>query len=190
MANNNYSFLTVIAVALVVAVVVSLITASITGNVIKVKEKRKGTEVYTTSEVYNKSQINNLLNNINAVSCNKDDVCEVKKTISTPEGSTSDLILTSDSGGVIIDGGVIINGSAAVNGDMYVDTIGNKPFNVNNPLSIISNSNLLLYADGVVTIGGGGTTYIKNLDEDSRSRKAYVCIDSVGKLLRSSTPCV
>ena len=51
MADNNYNFLSVVAVALVVAVVVSLITASITGNIIKVKEKRRGAEVYTKQEM-------------------------------------------------------------------------------------------------------------------------------------------
>ncbi len=51
MANNNFSFLTVVVVALIVAVIASLITATITGNVIKVKEEKKGTEIYTKEEI-------------------------------------------------------------------------------------------------------------------------------------------
>ena len=115
MANNNFNFLTVVVVSLVVAVIASLITASITGNVIKVQEKRKGTEVYT------KEEIDKLLANINAVSCDEDDQCETKsliadspsrigtvvidgKTISTKKGSTSALVLTSDVKYVVVDG--------------------------------------------------------------------------------------
>ncbi|MEK6873204.1 MAG: hypothetical protein AABW90_04340 [Nanoarchaeota archaeon] len=41
----------VIGVALVVAVIASIITASITGNVINVKENRRGPQVYTKQEV-------------------------------------------------------------------------------------------------------------------------------------------
>ena len=57
MANNNYSFLTVLLIALVVAVIASVVTATLTGNVIKVQEKRKGTEVYTINETYSKAEI-------------------------------------------------------------------------------------------------------------------------------------
>ena len=80
---NNINFLTVILVALVTAVIVSLITASITGNVIKVKSEKIGTQVYT------KAEINQLLANIKAVSCDGDGICEAKsievKSINSPQ---------------------------------------------------------------------------------------------------------
>ena len=92
MVNDNYSLVTVMLLVLVGAVIASIITASITGNVIKVKEDKKSKNlVYTTNETYSKEEINTLLdgidfelirlnsslNNVRAVSCDKDGVCEV-----------------------------------------------------------------------------------------------------------------
>src|SRR3989338_5156581 len=57
---------------------------------------------------------------IKANSCDADSVCEVAKTISTPAGSTSALMLTSDVKAVMVDGslsaGTVNAGSVTIVG--------------------------------------------------------------------------
>lgn len=60
MKNNQIAMIVVI--SLVVAVIASIATASITSNVIKVNQNRHGNyKVYTTSETYNKEEVDTLL---------------------------------------------------------------------------------------------------------------------------------
>lgn len=61
-----------IGVIVLVALVVSLVTVNITGNAIKLNQDRFGKyDVYTTSETYNKIQVDNL---VNSSSCSKTDL--------------------------------------------------------------------------------------------------------------------
>ena len=115
----KYNIYTIVLLAVVVAVIASVVTANITGNVIKVKGLKIGTQVYTKEEVdklflkssnvsknfYNREEIDRLILNIGAVSCDGDNLCEVNNEISTPKGSTSDLILTSDGGEILLYSG-------------------------------------------------------------------------------------
>ncbi len=139
---------TIVGIALVVAVVASIATASITGNAIVGSS------------------------NIKANSCDSDSICEVAKTISTNRGSTSNLILTSDTKGVIVDGVLSVNGGVFIDRKTISTTKG-------------STSALVLTSDvkGVIVDGSLSANSLAG------TGNAYACVNSVGKLFRSVNPC-
>src|SRR3989338_6399671 len=109
---------------------------------------------------------------IKANSCDADSVCEVAKTISTPAGSTSALMLTSDVKAVMVDGSLSA-GSVTINGKTISTLAG-------------STSALMLTSDvKAVTIDGKlSATGLAG------TGSAYVCVDRFGTVFRSLTPCV
>ena len=114
---------------------------------------------------------------IKANSCDADSVCEVAKTISTPAGSTSALMLTSDVKAVMVDGslsaGTVNAGSVTIVGKTISTLAG-------------STSALMLTSDvKAVTIDGKlSATGLAG------TGSAYVCVDRFGTVFRSLTPCV
>ena|SRR3989344_2180796 len=114
---------------------------------------------------------------LKANSCDADSVCEVAKTISTPAGSTSALMLTSDVKAVMVDGslsaGTVNAGSVTIVGKTISTLAG-------------STSALMLTSDvKAVTIDGKlSATGLAG------TGSAYVCVDRFGTVFRSLTPCV
>ena len=62
---KNLSLGAILGIVIVTALIVSIATVSITGNVIKVRPSSFGKEVYKTNEVYNKTEIDGKINDIN-----------------------------------------------------------------------------------------------------------------------------
>ncbi|MBI4155225.1 hypothetical protein HY498_04025 [Candidatus Woesearchaeota archaeon] len=109
---------------------------------------------------------------IRANSCDADSICEVAKTVSTMAGSTSALVLTSDVKKVIVDGSLSAN-SVYISGK----TISTTPY---------STSALVLTSD-VKKVIVDSDLYVQKL---AGNGSAYACLDSYGKLYRSSKTCI
>ena len=62
---KNLSLGAILGIVIVTTLIVSIATVSITGNVIKVRPSSFGKEVYKTNEVYNKTEIDGKINDIN-----------------------------------------------------------------------------------------------------------------------------
>jgi len=103
----------VIAVAVIVGVISSVVTASFTGSVIRSTDLPSGNyKVYTTTDIDSKFA------SFKAKSCDGDSICEVSKIISTPKGSTGNLVLTSDNKVVYVDGTLVVTNLIG-NGTVY-----------------------------------------------------------------------
>ncbi len=143
MAKNN--LVLVVVVALVVAVATSVATVnltrediSLTGETVRVA----GSDVYITSEVYNKAEIDAKLNNVNATSCSKDGVCEmqslIKKTcanlITAPELTRVTNMMAQQGEKVVLKEGDILNRRDHVllpkRGILKLDTVFNSSSSV------------------------------------------------------------
>ncbi|MDP3640263.1 MAG: hypothetical protein Q8R53_03625, partial [Nanoarchaeota archaeon] len=112
-----------------------------------------------------------------ANSCDADGVCEVAKTVSTKVGSTSNLILMSDTKVVNVQGNLGVDGSLSagsvrLSGKTVSTTAG-------------STSALLLTSDAKIVVIEGSLS----ANSLAGTGNAYACVDSAGKLFRKISPC-
>ena len=170
---NTKEWAIVIVVMIVIAIAASLITSNLTGNVVGVRSGNNY-KVYTATEIDNlfaADTYSNLSKNIKANSCDADGICEIAKTISTKAGSTSALVLTSDTKEVIVQDS-LSTGSVLIKGKSISTSPG-------------STSALTLTSDikKVIVDGSLSSTNLVG------TGNAYACIDSNGKIYRSLTAC-
>ncbi|HIH19676.1 TPA: hypothetical protein HA244_00210 [Candidatus Micrarchaeota archaeon] len=156
---------------------------------------------------------------ISANSCDADSICEVAKTVSTRAGSSSNLILTSDTRKVNIQYDLIIPGSLNT-GDITIAgktittrlgstgslllTADNGKVNVQNELfsPTFWTDTLYLHGKTISTKAGSGSALFLTSDNKQVEVQgalsvnslagtgiAYACLDSTGKIYRSMNPC-
>jgi len=243
--SDNSQIWLLLSVAFVVAVIASFVTASITGDVIKVKQNRRGPEVYTKAEV--DRMFTNLPSGGSgsvsgaATSCDSDAICEIKsaqiqdsfrvsgtpnnpgfyvfkdstgRTLVESNGPTniedlftanifgrlsplSSITILSNANGpgnVLVDGQTTFEKNVEIKAAAYIDDakIGLRP--IGNPLlttNTLSND---------ISIGRHGGLYVQedpnNPNKDvvrsfalQGQGNAYVCVNNVGQIYRSSSPC-
>ena len=151
---------------------------------------------------------------LKANSCDADSVCEVAKTISTPAGSTSALMLTSDVKAVMVDGSLSA-GSVTINGKTISTLAGStsalmltsdvKAVMVDGSLSAgtVNAGSVTIVGKTISTLAGSTsalmlTSDVKAVTIDGKlsatglagTGSAYVCVDRFGTVFRSLTPCV
>ncbi|MEM4719608.1 MAG: hypothetical protein QXG18_01965 [Candidatus Pacearchaeota archaeon] len=77
----------VVGVALVVAVLASVVTATITGNAIRLNQDKYGRyQVYTTDEVYNKKEIDDMYSALKQNKVDKEEFERRIKNLATCQG--------------------------------------------------------------------------------------------------------
>ena len=182
---------TVVVTALVVALLTSLITVKLTGNVVNV---RTGSE----QQVYTKLESDSLLQRVNATSCKGDSTCEVGRgSYSVPS-----LVFGDNNAGVFSGSDnrleFLINkftafqiypdqirvprGSAGYPGVVWMDNTNTGLFSSEKSNSI----SFSIIGNEEFTIGSGGNITASGFKGNGN---AYVCVNSLGKLYRSSATC-
>jgi len=134
--------------------------------------------------------------NINANACSADTICEVNNRIQ----SSSQLYLTSQSGAVKIEGDLTLTKLGQSSGVIFeTNDVGSLTITPGSGSAKINGGLIITEDVGMTTLNVNGWSDLEGdvsigqelmLSGLTGNGNAYACINSLGKIYRSQTPCV